>query len=185
MTDEEGEYLAHSTRLQTQSHLWFEHRKGRLTASTFGAVCRTSVDKPSQSLVSKILQQCPPPKSDAGTDNESKARAAYELTAKTDHSSFSLETTGLHVNPKYPHLGASPDGLISCSCCGKGWLEIKCPYSVRHTTPMNASYLKATEDGYELSRTHDYFFQMQGQLAILERSFCDFVCWTPHGLHIE
>ena len=39
--------------------------------------------------------------------------------------------------------------------------------------------------GCELSRTHDYFYQVQGQLAILERSFCDFVSWTPHGLLVE
>ena len=32
----------------------------------------------------------------------------------------------LHVNEKFPHLGASPDGLIYCDCHGHVILEIKC-----------------------------------------------------------
>ena len=31
----------------------------------------------------------------------------------------------------YPFLGASPDGLVLCECCGTGALELKCPYSPR------------------------------------------------------
>ena len=188
VTSDEAEYLAYSTHLQSQSLLWFEHRKGRLTSSQFGPISRTSLAKPSRSLVSRILQQNPPPMSPAikwGRDNEGTARAEYKKFAMERHTSFAVEITGLHVNPTYPHLGASPDGLISCSCCGDGLLEIKCPYSVRHTTPCSAPYWITTETGCELLRTHDYYYQVQGQLGILERSFCDFVSWTPHGLQVE
>ena len=97
--------------------------------------------------------------------------------------------TGLHINPQYPHLGASPDGLISCSCCGNGLLEIKCPYSKRNLDPTqivdSSFYLKPTESGLKLSKVHDYYHQVQGQMTICERSYCDFVCWTPLGMHIE
>ena len=37
-------------------------------------------------------------------------------------------STGLHINAKYPHLGASPDDIIVCDCPGKGYLEIKWPH---------------------------------------------------------
>ena len=50
---------------------------------------------------------------------------------RDDHIDFTVVPTGLHVNPSFPHLGASPDGIVSCCCCGKGLLEIKCPYSKR------------------------------------------------------
>ena len=60
-----------------------------------------------------------------------------------------------------------------------------CPYSVRHTKPNKALYLLPAEGGYKLSRIHDYYYQIQGQLGILQRPVCDFVCWTPHGIHIE
>ena len=47
-------------------------------------------------------------------------------------------------------------------------------------------YLKRDEDGQVyLSPTHEYYYQIQGQLAVCEKEYCDFVCWTPHGMHIE
>ena len=55
------------------------------------------------------------------------AKAEYTKTAKGQHSNFKVMVSGLVVNTKYPHLGASPDGIIECKCCGIGCLEIKCP----------------------------------------------------------
>ena len=31
----------------------------------------------------------------------------------------------LLVDPAHPFLGASADGIVHCSCCGKGILEVK------------------------------------------------------------
>ena len=103
----------------------FEHRKGRLTASKFGAICRTSLSKPSKSLVDQILQQSSPPKSAAlswGIEHQGTAREEYLQISRMKHK---IELTRLCVHPHFPHLGASPDGLISCRCCGTGILEIK------------------------------------------------------------
>ena len=38
-------------------------------------------------------------------------------------------------------MGASPDGIVSCECCGSGVVEIKCPYSCK-----DKSFLEATAD---------------------------------------
>ena len=46
-------------------------------------------------------------------------------------------------------------------------------------------YLSRNEGGLKLKRTHAYYYQVQGQLAICEQEYCDFVCWTPQGMHIE
>ena len=43
------------------------------------------------------------------------------------YSNFGITKTGLHISANYPHLGASPDGIIDCKCCDKGLVEIKCP----------------------------------------------------------
>ena len=43
------------------------------------------------------------------------------------HENFKICDSGLVLDPDIPHLGASPDGLVSCDCCGEGCLEIKCP----------------------------------------------------------
>ena len=55
ITSAEAEYLTLSTHLQSKSLVWFEHRKGRITASVFGAVCHTSLSNPSQSLINRTL----------------------------------------------------------------------------------------------------------------------------------
>ena len=36
-----------------------------------------------------------------------------------------------------------------------------------------------------LSRSHKYYTQVQGQLGVCEKAFCDFVVWTPKGISIE
>ena len=43
-----------ATREQSKSKEWFRFRSGRITASRFKAVCKTSVEKPSQSLSKSI-----------------------------------------------------------------------------------------------------------------------------------
>ena len=143
----EAEYLTQSTLLQSSSAVWYTQRKGRITASNFGAVCHTSITQPSRSLVDKITQRCSVPKVPAliwGLENENKAMKEYALLAKQHHRDFELKNTGLHINTKFPHLGATPDGLISCSCCGQGVLEIKCPFSIRNASPCTAAYLETT-----------------------------------------
>jgi hypothetical protein len=106
------------------------------------------------------------------------------------HASFKVTRTGLRLHPSYPYLGASPDGIISCSCCGPGLLEIKCPYSKRNEDVSKINdphfYLKDTGVGKKLDRRHDYFMQIQGQLFVCDiYEYCDFVRWTPMGVHIE
>ena len=95
-----------------------------------------------------------------GIDHENEARDAYVKKMKETHQSFEIELAGLYVNPLSPHLGASPDGLVSCLCCGLGVLEITCPFSVRHTVPTCAAYFEVKPEGVQLSQKHDYYFQV-------------------------
>ncbi len=55
-SENDAQYLAEVTKLQSKSLLWFEHRKGTVTASHFGAVSKTSIDNPLKSLIEAILQ---------------------------------------------------------------------------------------------------------------------------------
>ena len=192
VTREEADYLAASTTLQSDCLLWFEHRKGRITASYFGPVFHTRLDPPSESLLNNILQEKPIPNTPAiqwGKEKEAVARQKYVDTMRDNHIDFTVVPTGLHVNPSFPHLGASPDGIVSCSCCGKGLLEIKCQYSKREIDLQQVDdgdfYLKHTVHGLRLSKTHHYYYQMQGQLAICGYIYSDFVCWTTRGIHVE
>jgi len=68
------------------------------------------------------------------------------------HRSFTVVKSGLVLDMSRPFIGASPDGLVECSCCGKGTLEIKCPYSCRDKAFEEASkdksfYLQSNDEG--------------------------------------
>ena len=91
MTPSESHYLFKSTTLQSQTPIWYEHRKGRLTSSQFGAICKTSVQNPSKSLIRSILERKIMPRIPAvqwGIDHESKARDAYVRKMKETHQIF-------------------------------------------------------------------------------------------------
>ena len=47
------------------------------------------------------------------------------------HTNFEIAETGLIIEPLYPFMGASPDAVVSCTYCGNGVLEVKCPFSCK------------------------------------------------------
>lgn len=82
------------------------------------------------------------------------------------------------------YLAAIPDGLIGQN----GLVEIKCPYSSRQLSPIEAiqtkklTYMESGKlEQFHLKKNHNYFFQVQGQLHVTKRDFCYFVVWTPKG----
>ena len=36
-----------------------------------------------------------------------------------------VEDCGLFIDRDHPFIAASPDGLVTCSCCGEGLCEVK------------------------------------------------------------
>ena len=102
----------------------------------------------------------------------------------------------LSRGPKWPHLGASPDGIVECSCCGKGVLEIKCPYchcseDIDALAEDPKSCLTKSADGScSLDKSHPYYYQVQVEMFVCTVQYCDFcVCTFPSqttaSLHVE
>ncbi len=117
------------TRGQAHSRLWFRMRTGRITASRLKAVCATDPAMPSVSLIMSI---CHPELSKFSTaatiwgcEHESVARAKYKSLYSPLHENFSVKECGFFIHPHYPFMGASPDGLVKCLCCGEGICEVK------------------------------------------------------------
>ena len=132
ITEEMAEQVELHTRQQAKSNLWYKFRAGRITASNMKAVCRTDSANPSISLIKKI---CYPhlfiftsEQTDWGQKHERFARDEYLKAVKGIHQNIQLKENGLFINPNWPFIGASPDGVIECDCCSKGTVEIKCPY---------------------------------------------------------
>ena len=36
-----------------------------------------------------------------------------------------------------------------------------------------------------LKKSHNYYYQIQGQLGVTQLPWCDFVIWTPHGASVQ
>lgn len=45
----------------------------------------------------------------------------------------------LSIDSQRPFVAATQDGIVNCTCCGKGILEIKCPYSHRDESLESAA----------------------------------------------
>lgn len=194
ITEEEARNVELQTRNQSSSSVWFEQRSGRITASQLHAVCHTNPENPSKSLIKRICYPGAYKFSSAATrwgiEHELKARAQYELITYENHHSFGVSDSGLHINPKWPFMGATPDGIVYCKCCGKGVCEIKCPYSHRNTTICEAVSskdfcLERNGTDYCLKKTHAYYYQVQMQMFITGTDYCDFIVWTLKDIFIQ
>ena len=100
-----------------------------------------------------------------------------------DHENFMVIQCGLILDPEFPFMGATPDGLVNCKCCDTGVLEIKCPFSCKNkdfaeTASENPSFFLNDDNGQlTLKKDHAYFFQVQLQMKLCQVQHCDFVAW--------
>ncbi|XP_065069462.1 uncharacterized protein LOC135694584 [Rhopilema esculentum] len=120
---------------------------------------------------------------------ENDAVDCFIQSFKKNHKDVTVTNCGLFLYKELPFIGGSPDRIIECSCCGKACLEVKCPFSIRHTTPIDPTvempFLRKNEEDIVLNRKHKYFTQCQVQMASADISACYFYVWTPHGSFVE
>lgn len=148
---------------------WFAARLGRPTGSVYAEVLAKGKGVTRGNLVVKLAlelvtgQPAAPtfkktqPMLD-GTEREPLARALYEGVngVLVDEVGFCQHDTIF--------TGVSPDGLIDAD----GMLEIKCP-----TEAVHRSYMLRTDEPPE------YRAQIQGQLWVTQRAWCDFASFNP------
>ena len=103
---------------------------------------------------------------------------------KKTHKTFEVCDSGLSVCGDAPYIAASADLEVDCVCCGKGICEIICPESLKDSVPTvdNVKYLLYDDNGHVMfDKKHQYFYQVQGQMAILDRPYYDLFVYTHHG----
>ena len=72
----------------------------------------------------------------------------------------------------------------------EGFIEIKFPFTAKDMTPIAAcetlpSFPSKLVNGKPgLKKTHDYFYQVQGQLVITGASWCDYYIYTALDISI-
>tara|TARA_R110000851_G_scaffold160243_1_gene303460 strand:+ start:3893 stop:4519 length:627 start_codon:yes stop_codon:yes gene_type:complete len=150
---------------------WLAMRLGKVTASKVSDVLsKGRGSAPSKmaetymiELVAEVLTGNSKPffENDAmrwGTETEPQARAMYAV-----NNDF-VDVKEVAFVEHNEQVGISPDGLIG----DKGLLEIKCPNT---TTQIK----RALSDDYSA----DYKAQIQMQLWVTEREWCDFLSFDP------
>ena len=187
--------LEESTRLQAKCKLWQNHRAGRITASNLKAVVSTSADNPAKSLIKKLCYPEAYKFSSAATtwgcQHEEDAIEEFLDQFYLGHSDVTFDRCGLSLSKLHPFMGASPDGIVSCSCHEKSLIEVKCPYSCSkqsladYADGKKSVCLQQVDGGLKLNKSHSYYYQIQCQLNICEFQLCYFVVWSPEELHVE
>ena len=199
MTPQKIREIEQSTLDQSKNLLWFSVRSYRITASYFGQIFHRRPETPPNSLVLQILGKTSfsSQATNWGIKNEVKALEKYKLVKKDSRKEVTCARLGIVIYDDYPFLGASPDAVVYDAHAHSpfGLVEIKCPFSVRVLIPTEAAEsttffcsLENSSDGVrtlKLKRTHNYYCQVQGQMAITGRTWCDFVVYTEKGLHCE
>ena len=194
VSSEEALGIAERTALQADDDTgeWITQRKGRLTSSRFGEVAkRRAALAP---LTKRFLygRTRDTPAIRYGRQNEPQARLAYEQYLQTKHPKARVDTTGINIDLTNCWLAASPDGLVidPTTPNPEGLLEIKCPYRAKDKplvdictdSKQKSSFFmeyNSQTGTFTLKRNHSYYYQVQGQLHVMGRSWCDFYVWTP------
>lgn len=105
-----------------------------------------------------------------GETYEADARLAYETVTGN-----SVDLCGFIEWSKI--FGGSPDGLVG----EDGIIEIKCPFN----TSNHVRYL-LLESQYELNGLKpEYYAQIQGNLLVTGRKWCDFISYDPRCIRPE
>ena len=211
LSETEIKLVEEKTRTQSSSVAWHQQRAGRITASLAHDVLHTNVEKPAPSLIKKICASNAVPLSVPavkwGNDHESSALFAYseaigaefksekdivvakevKMTQSGTHTDATVRTCGLFIKLDKQYVGASPDGLVRCLCCGTGVVEVKCPYRYRDVCLDDVVGTKecCLDKDYRLKKDHKYYNQMQFQMGVCDVVFGDFVYWTPNQVVVD
>ena len=119
-----------------------------------------------------------------GIASERHAKKKYLSISKRKHNKLQLKDPGMTIMESYPYISASPDLEIKCECHGEGVVEIKCPTSIpRGESPSEENYkhLEKHNGIVTLKHSSEYYFQIQGQMAVTEREYGDFFVFTFNG----
>lgn len=157
---------------EQRSPEWFAQRLGKFTGSQFAALMAGETtetyqgyirEKAWERLTGKAVSMFTNDAMQHGIDTEPQARAYYEFV--TD--SAVIEQAFI-THPELDFVGISPDGLIGSD----GLIEIKCPQPKTHIEYLATKKMPSK-----------YRWQIQGQLWVTERKWCDFVSFHPDCEH--
>lgn len=187
LSEDERDSVCKSTFGQSVNPTWKKEKVGRVGASMFRRIvhCVRTESLVREILYPKVQKLKPGDPRQYGIDNEPVAVSAYLSFMSCQDREVIVEETGLHVHAEYPYIAVSPDRIVF-EGDERGLLEVKCPPSKQKMTPTEAckfpDFCCHVMNGcVVLKKTHPYYFQVQGQMAVVGAQWCDFVVWTNNG----
>ena len=122
-----------------------------------------------------------------GTDMEIEAVSTFVEYITNYHQDCIISECGLILDETMRYIGASPERLMSCSCCGKACIEIKYPYSINYTEPneQNLDYLYKDGDAVKVKQNHKYFTQCFMRMGVTKTKTAYFGVRNIHGMVID
>lgn len=180
ISEAEIEKIENQTIGQHKSSIWQEERKKRISSSRFHSCCNFQSENAARNLAKSIIH---PLKFSSRSTNHGIVHEATAVRKFMEPFCGALEAkeTGLIIMKSHPFLAASPDRLLAEATV----IEVKCPYTARFQkiSPTTVSYLTEGDDGkLKLKKNHPYYSQVQGQMMVSGRGFCDFLVYTYKGL---
>src|SRR5699024_4022746 len=152
---------------------WHNARVGKLTASRAGAALGVNPWQTPDDLIRAMVREAHGAAPEFEGNIATQYGQQHEPLAVLDYMSetgVNVVEAGFYIHPEHDWLGASPDGFIG----DDGMIEVKCPFSLR-----NGGEFKS------LSEQPHYYAQVQVQLAVTGRKWCDFYQWAPHSTSVE
>jgi putative phage-type endonuclease len=182
--ERDGADTVEDQQKQQRTEAWFKARHGKINASTLGSVVGLTNFRNKDGLTDqkvafdRLRHELKGDPGEPGESNdamewgqlrEDEARNAYAAYMQEFHGGVGeISDVGSISHSMYPWLAASPDGLVG----DNGLVEIKCPFNARFDEPRTFVY-------------ESYRLQVNLQLEITEREWCDLCIWTTKGLYIE
>ena len=172
------------TQNQSQNPQWYKLRKHRITASQCHRVAVLKECTSPTKAIKEVLLMNPSYQSKCmteGLSNEEKILAEYiKFMGTKGHKGISVKKCGFFISNMHGFLGASPDGLVndpsvSESC---GLVEIKYIKQNESESLEDALVRKRickVNNGLVLNHKHGYYYQVQQQMYVTQRSWSDFV----------
>jgi YqaJ-like viral recombinase domain len=156
--------------------LWKNARKLRITASTCYSLYTYSKNKNPdwEKKYDGLHRSFSTPATVYGKSMEEPAFRAYQRVEP------SVKRSGLCVNPKYPWVGCSPDGIIVEK---RRIIEIKClPQFKQNPVDMEAVKFVEKVDGgsgnFILKKKHQYYGQVQLNMFLMSCTSADLVIYS-------
>ena len=189
--------------------IWHMGRAARLTASNFGSVADLNPYCSANELLLRMVYPSfiSSPACQWGNDMEPVACRSYltEIGTLGPDSNVHHLSSGIHINPQYPFLGASPDGIVTVDAPVLAVpLCYECPVNTKydlleHRFDPIDGMVQVYNWQYPLSRPQRfnvefkcpfrkvlyptipkmYYCQIQGVCQVIKLPYTHFSVWTP------